>query len=79
MNNGDHKLLFDEAARQVLAATLDFAQKVGPTLTPIDISKMYLAAATLVAGQVLAPAGVAAMLRELAASIDRPGDRAKLN
>jgi hypothetical protein len=81
----DHRQLFDEVARQVMAATLDFANKValhiahGPTLTTLDVAKMYFAAGSLVAGQTLAEAGVARLLRELADGIDRPGDRAKLN
>jgi hypothetical protein len=74
-----HRQLFDETARQVLAATLDFARKVGPTLTSLDVAKMYFAAGSLVAGQTLAEAGVARLLRELADSIDRPGARATLN
>jgi hypothetical protein len=73
-----HRQLFDETARQVLAATLDFARKVGPRLTTLDVARIYLGAATLVAGQTLAPAGVAGMLRDLADSIDRPS-RATLN
>ena len=61
-----------------MRVAIDFAKGVNPTLSPLDVARIYLAVGSCLAATVTDRGALAAMLRTLAAAVEH-GDDAKPN
>jgi hypothetical protein len=74
-----HAQIFGHVSRAIMLTAATFAKDVGPTLTPMDVSKIYMATGAWLAATIADRTGAVAMLRELADSLERQDDQVKPN
>lgn len=73
-DQAEHARIYGEVSRQLMRVAVDFARGVSPTLSPLDVAKIYAATGAWLAMTVVGAAGAAALLRQLADALERDDD-----